>query len=125
MTALRRVALGFPVGWSHQRSYTLHGLGNAGAGPYFIEWDPGHGIYGEDWSGAPVDAAGVLLSGPARAYHPIRIAQFALHRFDIWYATRDAVARGDFLAQATWLRDRQHDDGVAGLYRFEFPWKKY
>ena len=47
------------------------------------------------------------LSGPARAYHPIRIAQFALHRFDLWYATRNAAARRDVLAQATWLRDRQ------------------
>ncbi|MGA9274555.1 MAG: D-glucuronyl C5-epimerase family protein [Candidatus Cybelea sp.] len=125
MTALRRLALGFPITWSHKRCHSLHGLESAGAGPYFIEWDPGSGTYGEDWNGAPFDDDGVLLSGPTRVYHPIRIAQFALHRFDIWYATRNAAARGDFLAQAKWLRDRQHDDGVTGLYRFEFPWKKY
>jgi D-glucuronyl C5-epimerase C-terminus len=125
MTALRRLALGFPVGaWSHRRPYSLHGLSDPGAGPYFVEWDPGHGVYGEDWHDAPFDAQGVLLSGPARAYHPILIAQFALHRFDLWYATRNAAARRDFLAQATWLRDRQ-DDGITGLYRFDFPWKKY
>ncbi|MGA8099370.1 MAG: D-glucuronyl C5-epimerase family protein [Candidatus Cybelea sp.] len=126
MTALRCFALGFPVGGrSHRRPYSLHGLSSAGTGPYFIEWDPGHGVYGEDWDGAPFDTDGVLLSGPARVYHPIRIAQFALHRFDLWYATRNAAARRDFLAQATWLRDRQRIDGIAGLYRFDFPWKKY
>ena len=125
MTALRRLALGFPMAWSHRRPYSLEGVANPGAGPYFIEWDPGHGVYGEDWDGAPVDDAGVLLSGPSRAYHPIRIAQFALHRFDLWYATRNAAPRGDFLAQARWLRDRQQDVGVTGLYRFDFPWEKY
>src|SRR5579863_511853 len=125
MTALRRVALGFPLTWSHRRPYSLNGLSDPGAGPYYVEWDPGQGVYGEDWDAAPRDPAGVLLSAPARAYHPIRIAQFALHRFDLWYLTRDATARTDFLAQATWLRDRQQSGGVEGLYRFDFPWKKY
>jgi D-glucuronyl C5-epimerase C-terminus len=125
MTALRRMALGFPLTWSHRRPYSLHGLSEPGAGPYYVEWDPGEGVYGEDWHGAPRDGEDVLLSAPARAYHPIRIAQFALHRFDLWYFTRDSTARADFLAQARWLRDKQQSDGVRGLYRFDFPWRKY
>ncbi len=67
----------------------------------------------------------MLLSDPARAYHPIRIAQFALHRFGVWYAVRNARARDDFLAQAAWLRDNQEEGDSTGLYRFAFPWSKY
>ena len=125
MTALRRLALGFPVVWKHQRPYSFSPTQDVATGPYFIEWDPGHGTYGEDWCDAPLDASGVLLSEPSRAYHPIRIAQFALHRFGVWYHTGDRDARQDFLAQARWLRDNQRADTVPGLYHFDFPWHKY
>ncbi len=125
MTAIRRLALGFPIGWSHRRAYSFIATRNAGTGPYFIEWDPGHGVYGEDWRDAAFDTSGVLLSGQTKAYHPIRIAQFALHRFGVWYSSCDSTARKDFLAQASWLRDHQHEGEVPGLYRFEFPWRKY
>ena len=125
MIAFRRLALGFPLTWSHRRGYSIDGLARAGEGPYFIEWDPGNGVYGEDWVDAPFDENGVLLSGASRFYHPIRIAQFALHRFSVWHSTGDASARRDFLSQADWLRDHQGDGDDAGLYRFEFPWLKY
>jgi len=125
MIALRRLALGFPLTWSHRRPYSVLGVARAGEGPYFVEWDPGTGVYGEDWVDAPRDESGVLLSGKSRFYHPIRIAQFALHRFGVWHSTSDATARRDFLAQAAWLRDHQQDGDAAGLYRFEFPWTKY
>jgi heparosan-N-sulfate-glucuronate 5-epimerase len=125
MSALRRVALGFPLAWSHRRGYSFSSLERPGEGRYFIEWDPGNGVYGEDWTDAPRDAAGVLLSEPSRSYHPIRIAQFALHRFGVWHDTADARARKDVLDQAAWLRDRQEDGERSGLYRFEFPWAKY
>lgn len=125
MSALRRVALGFPLAWSHRRSYSLSSLEHPGQGPYFIAWDPGHGVYGEDWNDAPRDAAGTLLSGASQSYHPIRIAQFALHRFGVWHDTADACARDDVLQQALWLRDRQQNGERVGLYRFDFPWSKY
>jgi hypothetical protein len=125
MSALRRVALGFPLAWSHRRGYSLSSLERPGEGPYFIGWDPGNGVYGEDWTDAPRDASGVLLSRQSRSYHPIRIAQFALHRFGVWHDTADACARKDVLEQSAWLRDRQEDGDRAGLYRFEFPWTKY
>jgi hypothetical protein len=125
VSVLRQLALGFPVSWSHSRAWSLDSIANPGAGVYFIEWDPGTGVYGEDWSNAPRDAQDVLLSGPQRHYHPIRIAQFALHRFGVWRATESSAARADFLAQAAWLRDHQQADGVPGLYRFDFPWNKY
>jgi heparosan-N-sulfate-glucuronate 5-epimerase len=125
MSAIRRLALGFPVTWSHRRGYSLSAVKRPGEAPYFVEWDPGRGVYGEDWTDAPFDVDGVLLSAPDRSYHPIRIAQFALHRFAIWYATGDARARKDFLAQALWLRDNQQKDTSVGTYRFAFPWKKY
>jgi heparosan-N-sulfate-glucuronate 5-epimerase len=125
MIGLRRLALGFPLTWSHRRPYSVVGITRAARERYFVEWDPGHGAYGEDWINAPFDAGGVLLSGASRAYHPIRIAQFALHRFGVWCATGDVSARADFFAQARWLRDRQHPGHPAGLYRFDFPWPKY
>lgn len=125
MSALRRVALGFPLAWSHRRRYSFLSLKRPGQGPYFIEWDPGNGVYGEDWVDAPRDEAGVLLSSPSRSYHPIRIAQFALHRFGVWHHTADPSARRDMLEQAAWLRDRQQDGECAGLYLFDFPWTKY
>ena len=121
MIALRRVALGFPVSWSHRRPYSLPAVGTPGKGPYFLDWFPGNGVYGEDFIGAPRDADGVLLYG-SRLYHPIRIAQFALHRFNRWHATAESEAKSDFLAQAKWLRD--HQDHL-GRYRFPFPWSKY
>lgn len=125
MTALRRVALGFPVTWSHRRPFAFGGNDQAGSGPYFVQWDPGSGTFGEDWTEAPRDAKGVLLTGRQHAYNPIRIAQFALHCFGIWHATGDESARAEFLAQAAWLRDRQQPRGIPGIYRFEFPWAKY
>jgi heparosan-N-sulfate-glucuronate 5-epimerase len=125
VSVLRRVALGFPLTWSHRRAYGLESLSDPGRSPYFIEWDPGNGAYGEDWTNAPRDSRGVLLSGHERYYHAIRIAQFALHRFGIWHRTADVAARKDFLAQAAWLRDCQQNDGIPGTYRFAFPWHKY
>ncbi|HEY1883285.1 MAG TPA: D-glucuronyl C5-epimerase family protein [Candidatus Cybelea sp.] len=126
MSLLRRVALGFPVSsWSHQRPWCVDSLTEPGARRYFVEWNPDSSVYGEDFDGAPKDADLVLLSGPQRHYHPIRIAQFALHRFGIWCTARDPAARTDFLAQADWLRDHQRREGLPGLYVFDFPWSKY
>ena len=125
VSALKRLAIGFPLQWSHRRAYSLAAIAQPGKAPYFIEWDPGNGTFGEDWTNAPRDSGGVLLVGPSRWYHPILISQFALHRFCVWHSTHDAEALNDFLAQAAWLRDHQSADGVPGLYRFEFPWVKY
>jgi hypothetical protein len=125
VSVLRRVALGFPLTWEHRRDHCFDALADPGAAPYFIEWDPRDAVYGEDWTGAPRDGNGVLLGVPQPHYHPIRIAQYALHRFGVWHRSANPQARADFLAQAVWLRDNQHDDGVAGLYRFSFPWRKY
>lgn len=125
MSALRRLALGFPVTWSHRRHFRFDGALQAGRGPYYVAWDPGDGVFGEDWSAARRDGSGVLLTGAHDAYHPIRIAQFALHRFGEWLTSADAGARADFLAQAAWLRDNQQTHGAPGVYRFAFPWEKY
>lgn len=123
MSALRRLALGFPLTWSHRRQHSFAGREHAGSGPYYVEWEPGNGVFGEEWNMAPRDVNGVLLTGSY--YHPIRIAQFALHRHAKWLETRDEAARADFLAQAAWLRDHQQGRGVPGLYRFAFSWDKY
>ena len=125
MSLLRRISLGFPTDWTHRRGWSLEATRKPGAAPYFIEWDPGNGVYGEDFTTAPRDAEGVLLFGAGRWYHAIRIAQFALHRYAVWQATGSAEARADFFAQARWFRDSRHDGPVEGLYVFDFPWDKY
>ena len=124
MSTLRRLALGFPLTWSHRRKWSLKSLAHPGAEEYFIEWDPSNSLYGEEWTAAPRDQNGVLLSGPQRYYHPIRIAQFALHRYGVFCRTSDPNAKADVLDQATWFRDRQTGN-IEGSYPFEFPWNKY
>jgi heparosan-N-sulfate-glucuronate 5-epimerase len=125
MSSLRRLALGFPLTWSHRRAYDLSALARPGEAPYFIEWDPGNGAYGESWEDAARDGDGVLYGGPSRCYHPIHISQYALHLYRLWHAGGDPSVRADFLAQATWLRDHQQSGAVDGSYRFDFPWSKY
>src|SRR5579862_5885431 len=121
MTALRRLAIGFSTDWSHTRAYSFAGRESAGSGPYYVHWDGGNGPYGEEWSDAPRDAQGVLLTKPHRTYHAVRIAQYALQKHSVWYATGNESAKEEFLSQARWLRDSQRErEGVAGLYVFDF-----
>lgn len=122
MDVARQLALGFPLSWSHRRAWSFESIADPGRAPYFVDWDPGDGVYGERWTNAPRDRDGVLLTGKTLSYHPTRIAQFALHRFGLWHANCDLTAKADFFAQARWLRDHQLPGGV---YRFEFPWTKY
>ena len=118
--SLRRA---FPLDWSATREYRLPGVA---LGPYYIEWQPGGGPYGEHWSDSQTDDAGTLLTGVARAYHPIRIAQFGLHRHACWSATRAEADRIAYLAQARWLAENARvRNGVPGCLIFDFPWPKY
>lgn len=121
---LRQIALAFPLDWSSDRRFRLPD--SRGLGSYYISWDPGTGTYGEDWEVAPHDERGVLLSGsPVKFYHPIRIAQYALHLHER-LKNGDDGARRPFLAQARWLRDNQMERfGVPGCYVFPFAWTKY
>ena len=123
---LRQFALAFPLDWNHERPFRLPTV-SRGLGPYYIDWDPGCGTYGEDWIVLPRDPYGVLLTtGRKNVYHPIRIAQYALYAHQAFVRTGDAKMRDAFLAQARWLRDRQVlRGGVEGCYPFPFPWEKY
>lgn len=124
MPALRRLALGFPTSWSHRRLYDLPSGDVANPGPYYVEWDPRDGVFGEDWHGGPRDSDGVLCEPPG--YHAIRICQYALHLYGAWLRTEDTGARDAFFNQARWLRDtQQRRENVDGLYLFSFPWPKY
>ncbi|MHB8146156.1 MAG: D-glucuronyl C5-epimerase family protein [Vulcanimicrobiaceae bacterium] len=84
------------------------------------------GTFGEDWNIKPRDENGVLLTHGIPTYHPIGIAQFALHCYGRWLERGDRIARESFLAQARWLqRNQRRIDGVDGCYPFPFPWPKY
>jgi D-glucuronyl C5-epimerase C-terminus len=120
----RRLALAFPIDWTHRRPYSLASIERPGEGAYFISWDPGNGIYGEDWTTSAFDAQDVLIEASG-AYHPIRIAQYALHLHAQWLQTNDAAYRDRFLKQADWLRVHQERTRVPGTYRFAFPWRRY
>lgn len=123
ISAIRRLALAFPADWSHRRACELPS-GGVDPGPYYVRWDPRDGIFGEDWDVATHDRNGVLCDGPG--YHPIRIAQYALHLHDAWLRDGSDAALARFGMQARWLRDEQRRRGrVSGLYVFDFPWLKY
>jgi len=84
------------------------------------------GIYGEDWTVAPRDEQGVILSGGVQKYHPVRIARYGLHTYNVWLGSRSASARSEFLAQARWLRDNQVERlGIGGCYPLEYPLAKF
>jgi heparosan-N-sulfate-glucuronate 5-epimerase len=123
---IRSALLGFPINWKHSRPYHLPDLQRQALGPYYIEWDPGTGVYGEDWTIAPYDAEGVILTAGIRKYHAVRIAQYGLHNYNIWLRTRSSNARVAFLSQARWLRDNQVErGGVSGCYVFDFGWPRF
>lgn len=116
---LRSIALAFPLDWSVKRPYRLP---SEEAGPYYIEWQPGTGTYGEDWTRAPRDADGVILTHGVARYHPVRIAQFGLHSHALFVDSGDQDAHRAFVAQARWLSaNQQYRKGVAGCYVYEFP----
>jgi hypothetical protein len=124
MPALRRLALGFPIDWSHRRAYGFPSSSSGDLGTYYVEWDPREGIFGEDWDKARRDENGVICDGPG--YHAIRISQYALHLYGRWSREADAQAREGFLQHAVWLRDAQQRCGeIEGMYCFGFPWTKY
>jgi hypothetical protein len=119
----RALALAFPLDWNLKRPYRMP---CEGIGPYYIEWQPGGGTYGEDWTRAPRDRDGVILTAAGGHYHPVRIAQFGLHSHARFLETRDAGAKRDFMAQAQWLAAHQSTrGGVAGCYVYEFPNPRY
>lgn len=123
---LRQAALAFPLRWTHRRAWREPRMSRICSGPYYIDWSAGCGTFGEDWDVMPRDAEGVLLTLRGALYHPIDIAQFALHCHAAWQEKRDVRSRDAFLAQAAWLRDNQASrNGIDGLYLFPFPWPKY
>jgi len=124
MPVLRRLALGFPTDWSHRRPYDLPSADFPTPGPYYVEWDPREGVFGEDWNSALRDQDGVLYD--RFGYHAIRICQYALHLYSAWLRTGNEEVREAFFNQAGWLRDKQQRrKDVDGLYLFSFPWPKY
>lgn len=120
---LQRLALGFPTHWTHRRRYDLPVPGNP-LDRYYVHWDARNGVFGEHWDAEPRDRAGVLCGSPG--YHPIRIAQYALHEYRLWLQNGDEGSFSSFMAQAFWLRNAQRRvENVDGIYAFGFPWRKY
>ncbi|HEY8297491.1 MAG TPA: D-glucuronyl C5-epimerase family protein [Candidatus Baltobacteraceae bacterium] len=122
---VRQLALSFPLSWRHRRPFQPPAQGS-GLGAYYIRWWAGTGTFGEDWETKPRDCDGVLLTPGGDCYHPIGIAQYALHAHDRARAEGGEAIVRSFLAQARWLRDnQQRRGGVCGCYPFAFPWHKY
>ncbi|HET7815558.1 MAG TPA: D-glucuronyl C5-epimerase family protein [Candidatus Baltobacteraceae bacterium] len=122
---LNRAAVAFPLNWQHCRPYRAYERAER-LGPYYVRWDADGGPYGEGWAGERFDAQGVLISGKERAYHPIRIAQFALEQFGRWRERGDVAARRAFLAQSRWFLEHQHvRRNIPGCYPFPFAWPRY
>lgn len=104
----------FPLSWRMVRRCRLP---TARMGePYFMSFEPGGGIFGERWD--RFDANGVLYKG---AYHPVSIAQYALHCYEL-FSDGDGAARDTFLRQAEYLRGAQQPDGT---YPYPFPHPGY
>ncbi|MBV8726838.1 MAG: hypothetical protein JO233_03555 [Candidatus Eremiobacteraeota bacterium] len=121
----RSLALSFPFRWTDRRTYRLP-ASDGPLGAYYIGWRSDTSAWGEDWSVSPFDSNGVLLTLRGNAYHPIRIAQFALQAHAKWIQMRAERSLRAFIAQADWLRDNQQRCGaVDGCYAFGFPWLRY
>ncbi|MBV8363178.1 MAG: hypothetical protein JO193_01290 [Candidatus Eremiobacteraeota bacterium] len=121
----RAVALSLPFRWNNARAYRLPPKGGP-LGAYYIGWRADTTAWGEDWSVSPLDHRGVLLTLRGAFYHPIRIAQYALHSHSRWIETRSGAAFRAFVAQAQWLRDHQQErHGISGCYPFTFSWPRY
>lgn len=124
--ALHRASIAFPLNWSHRREYRPYESQHGQLGPYYIEWDPGRGKFGEGWSDSRFDAHGVLLTGRQRMYHPIRIAQYGLQQHSLWFKNGDLRSRAAFLAQSRWLlENQQRRRCIEGCYPFPFAWERY
>ncbi len=123
----RQFHLAFPANWDEKRAYVLPASGPPGRlGPYYIRWSASTGVMGEDWDVCPFDRDGVLMTLRGGFYHPIEIAQYALHQHALYAETGSPQALQHFLAQARWLRDGQRERGaIAGCYAFAFPWERY
>jgi len=118
----RSLALAFPVRWEADRPYRLASPDGDTLGPYYIDWFPGQQTLGEDWTCAPFDERGVILTPQGGKYHPVRIAQFGLHHHAAWLANADRRSHANFLHQARWLRDHHMQiNGVPGAYAYDFP----
>lgn len=111
-----QVRVPFLQGWKLSRGYRVWRMQPRGRlGPYYIDWRPSGGIFGEDWLHAPHDAAGVVVTSQ-RDYDPVCIAQYALHEHARYLGSRDDTARQAFLAQANWLRDTARTAKIKGTY---------
>lgn len=116
-----------PIGcWGAARPYVLPSASPSRVGPYYIDWHPGDGPWGESWTSAPFDGDGVILTPRGDRYHPVRIAQYGLHRHREWLADRTPASRAAFLAQAAWLRRHQTRRAAAfGAYPYDFDVPAY
>jgi hypothetical protein len=103
----------FPVTWKMVRRHRVP-RGWLGE-PFPIVFDPGGGVYGEQWN--EFDQNGILCKG----YNPVSIAQYGLHCHTLFTAG-DESARDPFLLHAQYLRDRQDADG---MYRYSFAHAPY
>lgn len=112
VTELRRK---FPTDWRMVRKARLP-QGRLGE-PYYIEWDPGAGVFGERWD--RFDADGVFYDGIA--HNPVSIAQYALYQHQRW-CDGDPSARDRFLAQVRYLERAIAADGT---YRYTVGMPQY
>ena len=112
--ALLHLRRAFPLNWSMVRKCRLP-IGRIDE-PYFVRFEPGGGIFGERWN--QFDPSGVLHKG---AYHPVSIAQYALHSYER-FSEGDTAARETFLRQAEYLRGAQQPDGT---YPYPLPHPGY
>jgi hypothetical protein len=95
-------------------------------GPYYVDWDPGDGAWGEAWTSAPFDADGVILTAQGLRYHPVRIAQYGLHEHRAWLRDGAPASRAAFMAQAAWLRGHQtRREAATGAYAYDFDVPAY
>ncbi len=122
----RALQRALPLGWGLERPFATPHPSATEPGPYFVDWFPGDEVWGEGWSGAPFDARGTILTPAGAGYHPVRIAQYGLHRHAAWLRDRSPASRAAFLAQAEWLRDNQVTSrGVRGTYPYAFAHPPY
>jgi heparosan-N-sulfate-glucuronate 5-epimerase len=93
---------------------------------HYYVWCPGdHPDTVPYLAAVPKDSRGIVMNRyywiRGAVYNPTTIAQWAISNYEYWLHTGDGRAKTEFLAHASWLKDRGMDQYGRFPYRWSYP----